>query len=214
MLIRAISGIIYAAILWFATSYSETTFSLLFVILGIISIYEMSRLRKEKTKFLAFAYVLMPFIVVQFFGMTDSNYPESPFDNSYILLMFILTWTFDTFAFLTGIKFGKHKIIPSVSPKKSWEGFFGGFIFTILAAYFSTYFFQSALQSVKEIHLFLISITIPFTATLGDFIESYYKRQAGVKDSSSLIPGHGGMLDRMDAFMITIPTIYLIINLV
>ena len=210
MLKRAISGAIYAAILWFATSYSETTFSLLFVILGIISIYEMSRLRKEKTKFLAFAYILIPFILVQFFGMTDSDYPEIPFDTSYILLMFILTWTFDTFAYLTGIKFGRHKIMPSVSPKKSWEGFFGGFIFTLLAAYFSAYFFQS----VKEIHLLLISITIPFTATLGDFIESYYKRQAGVKDSSNLIPGHGGMLDRMDAFMITIPTIYLIINLI
>jgi phosphatidate cytidylyltransferase len=214
MLRRAIFGIIYVAIMWFGTSSSETTFRLLFTILGVISLYEMSRLRKEKTKFLAFAYVLIPFILVQFFGITDKNYPQRPFDSSYILLMLILTWAFDTFAYLTGIKFGKHKIMPSVSPKKSWEGFFGGFIFTLLATYFSTYFFQSVFQSVKEIHLFLISITIPFTATLGDFIESYYKRQAGVKDSSNLIPGHGGMLDRMDAFMITIPTIYLIINLI
>ena len=124
--------------------------------------------------------------------------------------MFILTWTFDTFAYLVGIQYGKHKIMPSVSPKKSWEGFIGGFVFTLLVAYFSTYFFQS----VEEIHLFVICVTLPFTATLGDFIESYYKRQAGVKDSGNFIPGHGGMLDRMDSFMITIPTIYLIINLI
>ena len=154
MLKRAIFGAIYAAILWFATSYSETTFSLLFVILGIISIYEMSRLRKEKTKFLAFAYVLMPFIVVQFFGMTDSDYPESPFDNSYILLMFILTWTFDTFAFLTGIKFGKHKIIPSVSPKKIMgRVFWGLYIYNFSCIFF--YLFLPICTSICKRNTFI-----------------------------------------------------------
>ena len=60
----------------------------------------------------------------------------------------------------------------------------------------------------------IISIVLPFTATIGDFIESFYKREAGVKDSGNFIPGHGGMLDRMDAFMITIPAIYIIINFI
>jgi phosphatidate cytidylyltransferase len=123
--------------------------------------------------------------------------------------MFIFTWTFDTFAYLFGVKFGKHKILPSISPKKSWEGFLGGFIFTIIAAYLTAnYFPEIELNQVIAISLF-----IPFTATIGDFIESHYKREAGVKDSGNLIPGHGGMLDRMDAFMITIPVIYILTNL-
>ena len=203
---RALSGVVYVAIMWLGTSYSEATFSLLFAVLGVISIYEMWKLRKGKTKVLAFLYVLIPFFIIQLFGMTDHDYPNSPFDPSHILFMFVLTWTFDTFAYLFGVRFGKTKIMSSVSPKKSWEGFVGGFIFTIISAYLTVSYFPS----IELNHAIVISLFLPFTATLGDFIESHYKRQAGVKDSGDFIPGHGGMLDRMDAFMITIPVLYIL----
>jgi len=203
---RAISGIIYIAVMWTCTSYSETTFSLLFAILGIISIYEMWRLRKGKSKFLALLYILLPFFLIQLFGMTDSNYPNTAFDPSLILLILVLTWTFDTFAYLFGVTFGKHKIMPSISPKKSWEGFAGGFIFTIITAYIISEYLSTLNLEI----IIITSLLLPFTATLGDFIASFYKRQAGVKDSGNLIPGHGGILDRMDAFMITIPMIYIL----
>ena len=206
---RTLSGAVYVAIMWFGTSYSELSFNLLFGIILLVCLYEMHKLREGKTKILAYAYVLVPFLLIQLFGMTDSDYPESPFDPSIILFMFILTWTFDTFAYLVGIQYGKHKIMPSISPKKSWEGFVGGFVFTIIAAYLSQKFFiHIALRDVL-----FVSIILPFTATLGDFIESHYKREAGVKDSGNFILGHGGMLDRMDAFTITIPAIYIIVNL-
>ena len=207
---RALSGVVYVAIMWLGTSYSEATFSLLFAVLGIVSIYEMWKLRKGKTKVLAFLYVLIPFFIIQLFGNTDHDYPNSPFDPSHILFMFVLTWTFDTFAYLFGVRFGKTKIMPSVSPKKSWEGFVGGFIFTIISAYLTV----SYLPSIELNHAIVISIFLPFTATLGDFIESHYKRQAGVKDSGDFIPGHGGMLDRMDAFMITIPVLYIYVHII
>ena len=207
---RALSGVVYVAIMWLGTSYSEATFSLLFAVLGIVSIYEMWKLRKGKTKVLAFLYVLIPFFIIQLFGMTDHDYPNSPFDPSLILLMFVLTWTFDTFAYLFGVRFGKTKIMPSVSPKKSWEGFVGGFIFTIISAYLTVSYFPS----IELNHAIVISLFLPFTATLGDFIESHYKRQAGVKDSGDFIPGHGGMLDRMDAFMITIPVLYIYLHII
>jgi phosphatidate cytidylyltransferase len=142
--------------------------------------------------------------------MTDQDYPNSPFDQSLILLMFVLTWTFDTFAYLFGIRFGKTKIMPSVSPKKSWEGFAGGFFFTIIVSLITAHYFQAVENSI----VLAISLFIPFTATLGDFIESHYKRQAGVKDSGDFIPGHGGMLDRMDAFMITIPVLYIYLHII
>ena len=206
---RTLSGAVYVAIMWFGTSYSELSFNLLFGIILLVCLYEMHKLRKGKTKILAYAYVLVPFLLIQLFDMTDSDYPESPFDPSIILFMFILTWTFDTFAYLVGIQYGKHKIMPSVSQKKSWEGFVGGFVFTIIVAYLSQKFFiHIALRDVL-----FVSIILPFTVTLGDFIESHYKREAGVKDSGNFILGHGGMLDRMDAFTITIPAIYIIVNL-
>ena len=207
---RALSGAVYVAIMWLGTSYSEATFSLLFAVLGIVSIYEMWKLRKGKTKVLAFLYVLIPFFIIQLFGMTDHDYPNSPFDPSLILLMFVLTWTFDTFAYLFGVRFGKTKIMPSVSPKKSWEGFAGGFFFTVIVSLITTHYFLAVENSIALV----ISLFLPFTATLGDFIESHYKRQAGVKDSGDFIPGHGGMLDRMDAFMITIPVLYIYLHII
>lgn len=210
---RSISGIIYVIVMWVGVSFSELSFNILFIIIGICSFYEMYKLRKGKSKLIAFLYVIIPFFIIHLFVMTDHNYPEEKFNPSIILLMFILTWTFDTFAYITGVKFGKTKILPSISPKKSWEGFIGGFIFSLIAGFLSQYYFRSYFDKISIICIICISIILPFTATLGDFIESYYKRQAGVKDSGSFIPGHGGILDRMDAFMITIPVIYLIIIL-
>ena len=190
---RALSGAVYMVVMWIGTSFSSLSFVILFSIITIVSTYEMWKLQKGKNALLSYFYVwaLMLALLLK---------------QEIILFLFILTWTFDTFAYLFGVKFGKHKIMTSISPKKSWEGFAGGFIFTIIAAYLAhTYFeFTSLFKSL------IISISLPFTATLGDFIESAYKRKAGVKDSGNLIPGHGGILDRMDAFMITIPVIYIL----
>lgn len=196
---RALSGAVYVAIMWFGTSFSDTSKYILFSVIIIISTYEMWKLRKGKPQTFHYLYVwalmLALFLEVEI-----------------LLFIYLLTWTFDTFAYLFGIKFGKHKIMPSISPKKSWEGFIGGLTSTLVASYiiYNLNFFS---EEVNLSLLFIIAFILPFTATLGDFIESYYKRQAGVKDSGSFIPGHGGMLDRMDAFMITIPVLYILTNL-
>jgi len=211
-LTRSLSGAVYIAIMWFGTSYSNLSCSILFAVLGIICLYEMLLLRKGKSKILALSYVLIPFLLIQdliWNYLSFSIYDTQVWMSEFILSLFVLTWTFDTFAYLLGVRFGKHKIMPTVSPNKSWEGFFGGFIFTVIAAYLTVNYFSE----IELNHIIAISLLIPFTATIGDFIESYYKRKAEVKDSGNFIPGHGGMLDRMDAFMITIPTIYIIINL-
>ena len=207
---RALSGFVYVLIMWFGTSFSELSFQILFLVLGLVSIYEMWKLRKGKSKVYAFVYVLLPFFLIHFFGKIEILNFNSVFDPSVILFMFILTWTFDTFAYLFGVRFGKTKIMPSVSPKKSWEGFAGGFVFTVLASLITTHYFLEVDNSIA----LAMSLFLPFTATLGDFTESYFKRKAGVKDSGNFIPGHGGMLDRMDAFMITIPVLYIYLNII
>ena len=197
---RALSGAVYVAIMWIGTSYTELSFHILFSAILVVCLYEMWKLRKGKTKTLAFLYVLAPLLLVHLYT------------QKIILFIFILTWTFDTFAYLFGVNFGKHKIMPSVSPKKSWEGFAGGLLFTLIAT--SVLIKIGFLpQNGSYLNFYSTAFFIPFTATLGDFIESYYKRKAGIKDSGNFIPGHGGMLDRMDAFMITIPVLYLLTNL-
>ena len=206
---RVLSGVLYVVVLWSATSYSQVSFGILFIILGLICLFEMWMLRKGKSKIIPFIYVLTPFFIVQLFGFTDHNYPLKEFDSSPVLILFVLTWVFDSFAYIIGSKFGKNRIMPKISPKKSWEGFFGGMAFTVISVYFLNAFFDSF--SMK--FLLLLALIVPFTATAGDLIESHYKREAGVKDSGNLIPGHGGFLDRMDALMLSIPVLYLLINI-
>ena len=204
---RLIFGLFYVIIMWVGSSY-QTTYNLLFTILAIISIYEMWMLRRGKSKFLAFLFTIIPFIIIQLLAI-NNNDSNLTFDPTIILFIMILTWTFDTFAYIIGIKFGKHKIMPSISPNKSWEGFVGGYIFTMIVTYLTYQYFKFENQTLQII----ISTILPFTATTGDFIESYYKRKAGVKDSGNIIPGHGGVLDRMDAFMVTIPVVYILTKL-
>ena len=204
---RGLYGLIFVLILWISSSYSKISFSVLFVILGLACLYEMWKLRKGKSKIIAFLYILIPFYLIHFFSFYDLHLDSSVFNPDLILFIFILTWTFDTFAYIFGTNFGRHKILPNISPKKSWEGFIGGLIFTLIVAYFSQSYFELIIEPI------IIALILPFTATSGDLIESKYKRQAGVKDSGNIIPGHGGILDRMDAFMITIPVIYLYITI-
>ena len=203
---RLIFGLIFISIVWFSTLYSVISCSILFSIIGLICMYEMYQLRIGKTKLIPLIYIITPFILIQILiwkYLSINIYNSNVWMPEVILYLFALTWTFDTFAYIFGVKFGKHKILPSISPKKSWEGFIGGLIFTTILAIF---IFGENIDKI-----IMYSVLIPISATLGDFIESYYKRKAMAKDSGNLIPGHGGMLDRMDSFLISISVISLII---
>ena len=200
---RLVYGIIFVCILCFGTSYSPLSCSILFAIIGLICFFEMWQLRIGKSKILALLYVSSPFILIQ---ILIWNYLSVDYGDLYnwgggevILRILFVTWTFDSFAYIIGVKFGKNKILPAISPKKSWEGFFGGMIITIILT-----FLYCLYNEENFTNYLLTAIIIPFLATLGDFIESAYKREAGVKDSGNLIPGHGGMLDRMDSLLISI----------
>ena len=121
-----------------------------------------------------------------------------------VFFLFILIWSSDTFAYLTGRFFGKHKMAPKISPKKTWEGFAGGVILTLILSFFIEKFHPD-LRGNWMIVGFLVSVFAP----LGDLVESQLKRTFGVKDSGNIIPGHGGILDRLDSFIIVAPVVYL-----
>lgn len=120
-----------------------------------------------------------------------------------IIGIFLLVWINDTFAFLIGINFGKTKLFERISPKKTVEGFVGGLVFCLLGSYF-IYLYLGELQLFEWI---TISLMIGLLGTLGDLIQSKYKRQTGVKDSGKLIPGHGGIYDRLDSLVFASPFI-------
>jgi len=122
---------------------------------------------------------------------------------------FILVWVNDSFAYLVGKNIGKQKLFPSISPKKTVEGFLGGLFFACVSS-----FFIAKYSNTFEFTVWLIlAIIVSVFGTLGDLIESKYKRQAGVKDSGVIMPGHGGLLDRLDSIIFAAPFIYLFLRL-
>jgi phosphatidate cytidylyltransferase len=121
-----------------------------------------------------------------------------------IFFLFILIWSSDTFAYISGMLFGKHKMVPKISPKKTWEGFAGGVILTLILSFFIEKYFPE-LRGNWLIVGFLVSVFAP----IGDLTESQLKRTFGAKDSGNIIPGHGGILDRLDSFLICVPAVYL-----
>tara|TARA_B000000565_G_scaffold51927_1_gene34455 strand:- start:867 stop:1328 length:462 start_codon:yes stop_codon:yes gene_type:complete len=128
------------------------------------------------------------------------------FNRNLVLLIFIFTCIYDSFAYLIGVRFGKNKLAPSISPKKSWEGFIGGSIFMLTIFYI---FDARNFLSINSFeHVYFLFFMLPITATLGDLAISFFKRKANVKDTGRLIPGHGGILDRIDALLFTIPIFY------
>ncbi|MDR6516036.1 phosphatidate cytidylyltransferase [Chryseobacterium camelliae] len=131
----------------------------------------------------------------------------SSFDDHFsleVMFLFILIWSSDTFAYLVGKFFGKHKMAPKISPKKTWEGYAGGVVLTLILSYFIEHN-QPGLRGNWMVVGFLIAAFAP----VGDLVESQLKRNFGVKDSGNIIPGHGGLLDRLDSFLICVPVVYL-----
>lgn len=132
--------------------------------------------------------------------------PEFMLGGKYLLIiLFCLIWINDIFAYLTGMAIGKHKLFERISPKKTIEGSLGGLVMTILTAFLVNHYWLHMMSDWKMMGMALIVVVF---GSLGDLCESMMKRQAGVKDSGNVIPGHGGILDRFDATFLAVPFVY------
>ena len=152
-------------------------------------------------------YITLPFIFIVKISFGTNNY-----NPKIILGLFILIWTNDTFAYLVGKSIGKHKLFERVSPKKTIEGFLGGAIFAAFAGFLISklYIQPNPDFSSKSILIWtIIAVIVSVFGTIGDLIESKFKRIAGVKDSGAIMPGHGGILDRLDSVIFVAPIIFL-----
>ncbi len=151
-------------------------------------------------------YVILPFVFI-----TKISFGQD-YNNKIIIGLFIIIWTNDTFAYLVGKSFGKHKLFERISPKKTVEGFIGGVTFAVLAGVLISIFFINPNPAYLQKSIIIwttIAVITGITGTIGDLIESKFKRIAGVKDSGNIMPGHGGMLDRLDSIIFVAPFIFL-----
>jgi len=174
-----------------------TIFVNLFLFREVLVLYKFSLFEKRR-------YLYIFFYIINGFVFLTLIPPK------FIIGVFILIWSNDTFAYLIGKRFGKRKLIERISPKKTLEGFFGGIIGTIIAGFF-IFIYTSLLSLVIWL---LLALIISIIGTIGDLIQSKFKRQVGLKDSGRLMPGHGGLYDRLDSIIYASPFVYGFLELI
>ncbi len=153
---------------------------------------------------LAIVYVAVPLLLISLPAVIFSN-SRSSFD--FVLVTFVFIWLNDTGAYLTGRSFGRTKLCERLSPKKTWEGFWGGLLLSMIAGFFSPYYLD--LPQAASIPMAVYAALVSVLGTFGDLFESMIKRTLGVKDSGNIIPGHGGILDRIDSLLAVAPIVLL-----
>jgi phosphatidate cytidylyltransferase len=195
-------------------------FLILVPMMLIIMVLELYR-KQEKPfdslahTFFSILYTAIPFSMFSFSAFSRTGldsllpHPNIVFSPGIIIGFFLLVWANDTGAYLTGATIGRHRLFERISPKKTWEGFFGGFILAAVVAWL----LSGWLGVVDAADWVIISVIISIAGTYGDLIESMLKRSIGVKDSGTIMPGHGGFLDRFDSAIISYPLVYLFISL-
>ena len=169
------------------------TLVLLFILLLII-VYEWTHFFPIER---ALFWLLMPpYLIVPFGLLISLNH--DPKYHELLLILFVLVFGFDTGSYIIGNIIGKTRISPTISPKKTWEGLIGGYIFALLG--FIVIIFERS-YTVTWLQLVLLTLIICLFSLIGDLFESWLKRRAQIKDSGNLLPGHGGFLDRFDGIL-------------
>ncbi len=186
----------------------ETGFLILFV-LGLCVRQFFSR--KNPAGLLAISTTLFGLMYVPWllnFIQKINFFPRA--DGRFYLIYFLVVTKFsDMGAYVTGSLIGRHKMIPRISPGKTWEGFGGAIFFSTLASLAFSHFGSHRLAGMNPLHAVVLGVTLSATAVLGDLIESLFKREAGVKDSGHFFPGIGGILDLLDSLLFNAPIMYL-----
>ena len=156
----------------------------------------------------AMFFVALPCVLLMEFYRASALCFEGKY---FIIILFCLIWINDIFAYLTGMAFGKHKLFERISPKKTIEGSLGGLVMTGVVAFLVNHYWLKVWNIWELIGLVIVVVVF---GSLGDLCESMMKRQAGVKDSGNVIPGHGGILDRFDATFLAVPFVYCYLMLI
>ncbi|MGO9017937.1 MAG: phosphatidate cytidylyltransferase [Syntrophobacteraceae bacterium] len=195
----------FATYLWGITGLNFALFVSFFLALCLMMIFSpLDRDEIGRIALLSFALLYLPYFLsfVLLLG-------EAPQGRSWILFLLVVIVAGDTGAYYTGRQIGRHKLCPTVSPKKTVEGAVGGLFLSIVGGSVIGLIF---LRNVPLARLFFFSLTVAATGQVGDLIESMIKRNSGKKDSSGLLPGHGGLLDRLDSLIFAFPVLWALVQ--
>jgi phosphatidate cytidylyltransferase len=201
---RLATGIMLGIAFWGIYFYLPPFFFslVLLLILLLIIVYEWTRFFPVDTPF--FWLLMPPYLLLPFFMLIKLNH--SPMYHELLLILFIIVFSFDTGSYITGTLLGKNHICQAISPKKTWEGMLGGYIFAILG--FILIIFERGYHIQWSV-VGIFTLIVCVLSLLGDLFESWLKRRAHLKDSGTFLPGHGGFLDRFDGILFAVFFFYL-----
>ena len=209
---------LFLAIMGFCIDAADSKIFIPYVLLLLYMMISELYLKKENPvlnwaySMLSQLYIGLPFAllnVLAFHNDPGSEYSSVSYNPILPLSIFIFLWLNDTGAYCIGSLIGKHRLFERISPKKSWEGFFGGLILALASSQAFAWF----APEINRMNWLGLAATVVLFGTWGDLIESLLKRTLGVKDSGNVLPGHGGMLDRFDSVMLAVPASYIYIEL-
>ncbi len=219
LLSMIVGGTIFALVNFSTSIDYRLHFSISLVLLSTIFFAELYRNKEKPFQNIAYSlmgiiYVVLPFAMWANFlnGPTvlATGYEQEGYNPHLLLGLFFLLWTNDTGAYLVGSAIGKHKLWERISPGKTWEGFFGGVVLSMAIGYVISLFYT-------ELHYIIwmvIALIASVIGTLGDLVKSVFKRSIHVKDSGTILPGHGGILDRFDSFLLATPFVLALLEVV
>ncbi|MBO4804052.1 MAG: phosphatidate cytidylyltransferase [Muribaculaceae bacterium] len=174
----------------------------------IVQLYrpQQNAVHSLERSFLALGYVALPVSML--------NCIMSISAPRLLLGLFLFIWLYDTGAYCVGVLLGRHRLFERISPKKSWEGVIGGVLLCVAGAFASDYWFNEVFQVPDLMFWVGLSVVVAVFATFGDLVESLIKRTVGVKDSGHIMPGHGGILDRIDSLLLVVPAVLIYLTLI
>lgn len=189
-------------------NYALILYFVMFIFLIVSEVFkEEKHFEAVGTWLLSVVYISTPFGLL---SLMDNSRTLDSYGANYTIICLVLVWVSDSFAFFGGKLFGKHKLAERISPKKTWEGSIIGFLFTILSG---VVIWKFIYPGFSIWHWLSVTLIVGFFAQIGDLFESNLKRSVKVKDSSNLIPGHGGALDRFDSILFAVPALYIFLYL-
>ena len=198
--------VIYVCVLLF-DSMGPAYLGLLIPLVFGMFVWELFRKKEKPFNNLALSLLIPFYTTLPFAFLCNLSYLGKEFNPGIVIGIILLSWSNDTFAYLIGRKWGRTKLLERISPKKTIEGSLAGLVSTMLIAYFLLPFLFEV-RGITKVDWVVIGGLVVIFGSLGDLVESMFKRSVGIKDSSNLLPGHGGFLDRFDALLLAVPFVF------
>lgn len=208
-------GFFMASVIAFQANLSFNTLFLIIPLIFLVFVIELFRNRTQPIANIGFTilgiiYVSVPFTLLHQISYFNDGAFGTDYNYEILIGYFFVLWANDTGAYLVGRKLGKTKLFERISPKKTWEGTMGGLFFGLLLGYVNSQIFDG----LDTLTWMILAFIVVVFGSLGDLVESLFKRSLGIKDSGKILPGHGGVLDRFDGIFISAPMVYTFLKVI